>query len=433
MSVFTTQALKNRQQRLTTILNTSMKTGELLLIFCGDPIQKPGGWDQNYYFIPHPLYFWISGARRPSGIMSFSVDSGWTHYQKHYSDAEKIWDGIHEEITGLGRDQLDSQIKKFEKIYVLGQPAIMDLKLAKNNSLDEQNRLNTSIELERRIKDSEEVALIEKAAAIASHGYKKFTEILKPGLTERDLQVDYEAEIARQGSHKNPYETLIGSGINAAILHACPSMKKIEKDDLVLIDAGVDLYDYCVDITRVYPASGKFTSQAKMLYDVVNKAHAAGIENAKPGIEWHNIHALTAKIIADGLKSFGLLKCDADTALESEAIALFYPHGVGHLVGLRVRDTGSPENLKPKKYCGAYLRVDLNLKENLTLTVEPGCYFIPALLNNPDQRAKFKDLINWTELDKWIPVGGVRIEDDILIQKNGPPRVLTAAVPIFKS
>lgn len=433
MSVFSSQALKNREQRLTSILQKSMKPGELLLIFCGDPIQKPGGWDQNYYFIPHPLYFWISGARRPSGVLSFSVDSGWTHYQKPYSDAEKIWEGMHEEINGLDREQLDLQIKKFEKVYVLGQPSATDLKLQKINSSEEQDRLNISIELERRIKDSEEVALIEKAALIASFGYKKFTNILRPGITERDLQVEYEAEIARHGSHKNPYETLIGAGTNAAILHASPTMKEINPDELVLIDAGVDLYDYCVDITRVYPASGTFTSQAKMLYDVVHTAHAAGIENAKPGTDWHDIHKLTAKIIAEGLKSFGILKCDATTALESEAIALFYPHGVGHLVGLRVRDTGSPENLNPKKYCGAFLRVDLNLKENLTLTVEPGCYFIPALLNNPDKRSKFKDLINWSELEKWMSVGGVRIEDDILIQKSGPPRILTAAVPKFKS
>ncbi len=432
MQIFSTQAIKNRQLRITNILSQSMKAGELLLVFCGDPIQKPGGWDQNYYFIPHPLYFWLSGARRPSGVMTFSVDQGWTHFQKPYSDAEKIWDGITEEITGQDRGLLDSKLKSFDKIYVLGQPSAHDLKLAKNNKSEDETRLNIQIELERRIKDSEEVALIEKAAHIASLGYKKFRATLKPGLTERDLQVEYEAEIARHGSHKNPYETLIGSGVNAAILHASPTLKKITKDEVVLIDAGVDLYDYCVDITRVFPAGEKFSSQGQMLYDVVQKAHAAGIENSKAGTDWHAVHALTAKIIAEGLKTFGVLKCDADTALESEAIALFYPHGVGHLVGLRVRDTGSPENLSPKKYCGAYLRVDLKLQENFTLTVEPGCYFIPALLNNSEKRAKFKDLINWSELEKWIPVGGVRIEDDILIQKAGSPRVLTQAVGYLK-
>lgn len=428
MSVFSPQALKNRQARLTQLLKSSLKPGELLLIFCGDPIQKPGGWDQNYYFIPHPLYFWVSGARRPSGIMSFSVDHGWIHYQRPYSDQEKIWDGMHEEITGIDREKLDHDVKKYERIYITGQPSTHDANYSKKVSVAETARLNIQIELERRLKDSEEVALIEKAAHIASFGYKKFTQVLKPSLTERDLQVEYEAEIARHGSHKNPYETLIGSGMNAAILHASPTMKKISADELVLIDAGVDLFDYCVDITRVFPASGQFNSQAQMLYNIVEKAHAAGIENSKVGIDWHSIHALTAKIIAEGLKSLGILKCDADTALESEAIALFYPHGVGHLVGLRVRDTGSPENLAPKKYCGAYLRVDLRLQENLSLTVEPGCYFIPALLNNPDKRNRFKDLINWNELEKWIPVGGVRIEDDILIQKTGSPRILTKAV-----
>lgn len=432
MQIFSESALKNRQQRIANLLKKSMKPGELLTIFCGDPIQKPGGWDQNYYFIPHPLYFWLSGARRPSGLMTFSVDQGWMHFQKPYSEGEKIWEGMHEEITGQDRRLLDSELKSFDKIYVLGQPAPRDLKLAKNNDANEQAQLNIQIELERRIKDSEEIALIEKAARIASFGYKKFIQTLRPGITERDLQVEYEAEIARHGSHKNPYETLIGSGFNAAILHASPTLKTITREDLVLIDAGVDLYDYCVDITRVFPAGDKFTQQGQMLYNVVQKAHAAGIENARAGVDWHHIHALTAKIIADGLKSFGVLKCDADTALESEAIALFYPHGVGHLVGLRVRDTGSPENLNPKKYCGAFLRVDLKLQENLTLTVEPGCYFIPALLNNPNNRVKFKDLVDWTEVEKWVSVGGVRIEDDVLIQKSGPARILTEVVGYSK-
>jgi Xaa-Pro dipeptidase len=360
--------------------------------------------------------------------MAFSTETGWTHYQSGYTESEKIWEGIHEEISGLDRHQLENQAHKFDHVHVMGQPSSSDQKFSKNTMTASTQLLNVQIELERRIKDSEEVALIERAAQIAIHGYKKFRQTLRPGMTERDLQVEYEAEISRHGSHKNPYETLIGSGANSAILHASPTMKVIEQDDLVLVDAGVDVYDYCVDITRVFPANGTFSSQGKMLYDLVKMAHTAGIENSVVGKDWPTIHQLTARIIADGLKSFGILKCDADTALESEAIALFYPHGVGHLVGLRVRDTGSPENLSPKKYCGAFLRVDLKLQENLTLTVEPGCYFIPALLHHPDRRKKFKDLIQWTEAEKWISVGGVRIEDDILVMKNGPPRVLTQEI-----
>ena len=175
MLIFSNTALKNREQRLTQHLQSMMKPNEVLLIFCGDPIQKPGGWDQNYYFIPHPLYFWISGARRPSGVMAFSTDSGWTHYQTPFSESEKIWEGIHEELIGADRAQLDTHIKKFEKVHVMGQPSAIDFKFSKNVSAESTQSLNVQIELERRLKDDEEVALIEKAAHIATFGYKKFS------------------------------------------------------------------------------------------------------------------------------------------------------------------------------------------------------------------------------------------------------------------
>ncbi len=430
MKIFTAAALNERQNRVTKILSASLPKDHAILIFCGDPVQKPGGHDQTYYFLPHPLYFWLSGARRPGGIMAYSHADGWTHFQNPISDKERIWEGVHEDVTGVDRASLEKWISKnaFGALHLMGQPSTSDLKFGTAPSEKNNFSLFTKIEIERRKKDAEEVALIEKAARIASHGYIKFQSLLQDGISERLLQVEYEAEVQRHGSHKLPYDTIIGTGSNSAVLHAIPTERKLKKNELVLIDAGVDLYDYCVDITRVFPVGGTFTQQARDLYDIVKRAHANGINASANKTMWHEVHKVTAHTIAEGLKALGVLKCSAETALETGAIALFYPHGVGHLVGLRVRDTGSPENQNPKQYYGAYLRADIQLEENILMTVEPGCYFIPALLQSSENQKKYSDLVNFSECEKWLSVGGVRLEDDVLIQGSGPAKNLTDVV-----
>ncbi|OYZ11283.1 MAG: hypothetical protein B7Y39_19595 [Bdellovibrio sp. 28-41-41] len=258
---------------------------------------------------------------------------------------------------------------------------------------------------------------MRELGSIANKGYEKIKSFIKPGVTERAIQIEYEAEIQRYGSHGTPYDSIVGSGSNAAVLHAIPTLKKVQDGELVLIDAGAQINDYCVDITRVYPASGKFSLQQQSLYDLVLKAQLQAIDNCKIGMEWNQVHRITAKVITEGLVSMNIMKGSIDSILDTGAIAVFYPHGVGHLVG----------NLNPKFYCGARIRVDFPLKENMLITVEPGCYFIKTLINDATIREKFKDFINFSEAEKWLNIGGVRIEDDILITQGAADN-LTAAV-----
>src|SRR5690606_17178795 len=128
-----------------------------------------------------------------------------------------------------------------------------------------------------------------------------------------------EAEILRAGAHGVPYDTIIGAGSNAAILHAIPTSRIIKDQDLVLIDAGAELYDYCVDITRVYSTS-KFNPRQQALYNLVKSAQAEAISKLRPGLEWHEVHGITARVIATGLKEMGLIQSSVDAALESAAI-----------------------------------------------------------------------------------------------------------------
>ncbi len=429
MMIFSENTITQRRARLEPEWKRLLTPQDCVLVFCGEPTTKPGGLDQTYPFHPHPSYYWLSGYRRNHGVVFYSPELGWKDFIQPVTKDESIWEGM-EPFTFNGSDvaTLPTFLKqhKFKNVIGLGQFSEQaEIHLTQNSAL--KLSLKEKFDQCRRIKDADEVKLVRELAEIANKGYEKIRSFIRPGVTERAIQIEFEAEIQRHGAHGTPYDSIVGSGSNAAVLHAIPTLKKVQDGELVLIDAGAQINDYCVDITRVYPASGKFSSQQQALYDLVLSAQTQAIDKSRIGVEWNQIHRLTAKVIAEGLVSMGIMKGNIDTLLDTGAIAVFYPHGVGHLVGLRVRDTGHEENLNPKVYAGARVRVDFPLKENMLITVEPGCYFIKTLINDVTNREKYKDLINFAEAEKWLNVGGVRIEDDILISQ-GAAANLTSVV-----
>ncbi len=424
MAPFERNIISNRRDNLARNWSESLQDNDSVLICCGEHLPKPGGLDQTYYFLPHPAYFWITGKQRVSGIALYSKKRGWIDFVKPVNSAEMVWEGSKFEADGEceSLESLDSFLasQNFHRVFILGQPSLNTLKLEKNCDAAARAQLCAKIDFTRRIKDESEVELILKAALIANKGYEKIKKLIQPGISEREIQIEFEAEIQRNGAHRVPYDTIVGTGTRSAVLHAIPTNNKIEKGDLVLIDAGADLYDYCVDITRVFPADGSFSTQQAAIYAMVLEAQRRAIAISRPGIDWRNVHRESAWVIADGLRQLNIMKGDIDSILESGAISVFYPHGVGHLVGLRVRDTGCEENKSPQKYCGVTLKVDLKIQEHFILTVEPGCYFIEALIEDQKIRNQYKDFINWSEVERWKDFGGVRIEDDILITKSAP-------------
>lgn len=426
MHIFDSQTIQNRRQRLKTVLDNFLGNNSLVLIASGDAIPKPGGLDQTYPFLPLPEYYWLTGLRRPWGVVAYSKSEGFVDFVQPVSDAERLWEGVEGNVEGLNVADLNSWIskKKFQDIFLFGSHKISaDSSLAaKSRHLELQELINSV----RRVKDEAEIALVKRCAQAALKGYEALEKFIRPGVTERDIQIEYESTVLRAGADKFPYDTIVGAGSNAAVLHFYPSKRVVKENDLVLIDAGADIEDYCVDITRVFSASGKFTSQQQAIYDIVKKAQAKSVSMCTPGTSWPDVHAASARIIAEGLKDLNILKCDAETALETQAVSVFFPHGVGHLVGLRVRDVGGIVTKPAQNYFGVNLRVDLTLKENYLITVEPGLYFVKNLLDNTENRSKYAELINWSEVEKWKDIGGVRIEDDILVAET--PQNLTESV-----
>lgn len=418
--IFTPSALAHRRSKVTTALDSVLKTNEVVLIYSGDPIQKPGGHDQTYPFLPHPDYFWLTGVRRPHGISAYSCAEGWVDFVLPISRDEKIWEGGGEDVRGVDLKNFDawSAKKKDFHFFLLGQPGTGR---ALNKSPETEHAVLQEIYSEvRRAKDPEEVELIQKLASLANFGYKKLKHIIRPGISERQIQIEYESEVLMAGAEKLPYDTIVGTGTNSSVLHAIPTSRIVKAGEHVLIDAGADIEDYCVDITRNFPADGDFSERQKIIYGIVLKAQERSISLCRPGTQWRDVHLASAAVIAQGLVDLGIFKVSAEEAVASGAVSVFFPHGVGHMVGLKVRDVGGPPNPVPKKYAGARLRVDMPLKENYLMTVEPGLYFISALLNDEETRMNFAGHINFEEAEKWADFGGIRIEDDILITKEGP-------------
>ncbi len=424
MTLFTPNVYKLRQQKAATVVQSELNDSELLVIHSGHPQKKPGGLDQTYDFLPHPLYFWLTGHRRPFGVFVISKKEIYGEFQRNLTSTEIVWEGAQWNfISDKSLTDFENLKKQFSVITHLGLWPGLESEEQKERAFS----FHILLDQVRRKKDAAEIKQIRELASLANHGYEALALAVTPGVSERELQLVYENAVLQAGAEKMPYGSIVGTGENSAILHAVPSSQKLKSGEMVLVDAGADIQDYCVDITRMFPVSGKFSPQQQDIYDIVLTAQLQAIDQCKIGNQWKDVHLLTAEIIAEGLSDFGLFKTSVSDVLESGAISVFYPHGVGHLVGLKVRDTGVIENRAPKKYAGANLRVDLKLQEGFCVTVEPGCYFPRAFIEDPVIREKYKNHINWAVAEKWKNFGGIRLEDDVLITSKGPD-VLTSVV-----
>src|SRR5438874_4534254 len=213
-------------------------------------------------------------------------------------------------------------------------------------------------------------------------------------------------------------------------MHFSPSERKLRRGEFVLIDAGAEVGRYVSDVTRTFVAGGKASPFQRELFELVLAVEEAGISRCMPGAEWKEIHLQAATELTAGLIDMGLMRGTPESLVEQGANTLFFPHGLGHLVGLGVRDASGRYPGRPKDESPALrnLRMDLPLAAGYVTTVEPGLYFIPAILNDPKRRRQYRQSVNWPRVDNCLGCGGVRIEDNVLVTEDGP-EVLTASIP----
>ncbi|MFO7924852.1 MAG: aminopeptidase P family protein [Bacteroidales bacterium] len=288
---------------------------------------------------------------------------------------------------------------------------------------------------QRSVKSPEEVAEIEKAVDIAYEMHTTVMKMARPGIYEREIAGRIEGISLSFG---NPVSYPVILSTQGQILHNHYHGNVLKKGDIIVTDAGSETdMRYASDITRTVPVGGKFLPLQKEIYEIVLKALQESVNSVKPGIPYRDIHLLAATVIAGGLKDMGLMKGDVEEAVHCGAHALFFPHGLGHMMGLDVHDmedlgedhVGYDEEIKRSEQFGlAFLRLGKKLQKGFVLTAEPGIYFIPALIDLWKSEKKFTQFINYDKLGKYRNFGGIRIEDDVLVTDTGS-KVLGRPVP----
>ena len=282
---------------------------------------------------------------------------------------------------------------------------------------------------QRNIKSPEEIAEIDKACDVTADMHITAMKVLRPGMYEYEVVAEMN-RVAEMNNCELSFATI--ATVNGQTLHNHYHGNSVGPEDLFLIDAGAELPSgYCGDMSSTIPAGKKFTPRQRDIYLIQNAMHLAAVKALHPGIPYMNVYELSARVMVNGLKQLGLMKGDTDAAVREGAHALFYPHGLGHLMGLDVHDM---ENLgevwvgyggKPKstQFGRKSQRLAVPLQPGFTLTVEPGIYFIPELIDLWHSQVRFTDFINYDKVQQYRDFGGIRNEENYLITDNGARRL----------
>lgn len=439
-------------------LRKKIKSGVILLPGnCDAPINYPSN---AYGFRQDSNFLYYFGLTQPGFVGVIDVDRDTDClYANDWTMDDLIWMGpqpsVREQaaLSGIKSSgnllelaaTLNSAIKKGRKIHFV-PPYRGDTKLHLSSLLgiaverlkDHVSRdLIKAIVSMREIKQPEEIAQLEE---VALTGYKMHTTAMgmcREGLGELDIAVELD-KIAAHGGGRTSFRSIVSQ--HGETLHNLSYAGRLESGKLLLIDAGAEnAMGYASDHTRTLPVSGKFTQKQRDIYDIVLAANAKGQELARPGVTYQSVHTEAMKVIARGLTALGLMKGDPDEAVAAGAASLFMPHGLGHQMGLDVHDM---EGLG-EKYVGyddattrstqfglGALRMGKALKPGHVVTVEPGIYFIPALIEKWEREHINSAFINFPKLHGYFDFGGIRLEDDILITPSGNRLISKHRAPI---
>ncbi len=289
----------------------------------------------------------------------------------------------------------------------------------------------------RSVKGPEEIAEIEDACNIGYEMHTAAMRLCKPSVKEQYIAGILEG-IASSYGNMTSFATILSQ--NGETLHNHDHSQILTAGRLMLTDAGAEnINNYCSDFTRTIPVGGKFNNRQKDIYNIVLAAHDKTIEFARPGTTYLEVHLSACKVLAQGLKDLGLMKGNIDEAVTAGAHALFMPHGLGHMMGLDVHDmedlgqiyVGYDDEIRPVNQFGtSSLRMGRRLQEGFVITDEPGCYFIPALIDKWRTEKLHTDFLNYDVIEKYKDFGGIRLEDDILITPDGSRFLGEQRIPI---
>ncbi len=313
---------------------------------------------------------------------------------------------------------------------------LLGISVFKTNEYVSEELVHAVISL-REIKDAKEIAHLDAIQDVAYEMHTKAMKMAQKGVYEREIAGRIEGISL---SHGGTISFPIILSKRGETLHNNLHDNLLESGDLILTDCGFESpLNYTTDHTRVSPVGGKFTPKQKEIYQIVLDANNKAFAATKPGVMYFDVHMISARTITEGLMKLGLMKGDVDQALKAGAHALFYPHGLGHMMGMDVHDmedlgqtnVGYDATIQPSEQFGtAYLRMAKTLKPGFVITNEPGIYFIPALIDKWQKEGINSEFINFDKVNTYRDFGGIRLEDDILVTETGCRLLGKKRIPI---
>ena len=400
----------------------------------GAEIMYRHGTDYEFPFRQESNFWYLTGIDKPDYHMVMDLKTKTYHLFAPKRDPQyAVWHGFIKPTEQIEEeyqpDELhyDNQLlsvlneRNPSSIYCLNEEQAEYLEdLDRGLSVDTES-LEDAITYCRAIKTDFELDKLRTAAKVNNEAHLAAMEALKPGMYEHEMKAVFDYHQQKNGLLQDAYSGIHAGGKNSAILHYTENNKQIGDGDLYLVDAGYEYKGYASDVTRTYPANGKFTGDQAAIYQTVLTALNDVIELVKPGVKMEDLHLAAAKIIMHGLKDIGLVKGSVDELMEQNIFALFFPHGLGHFLGLDTHDVGGyPKGVDRIDRPGIrFLRVRRELQPGMVITVEPGLYFIPALLKPALEDEKTAKFLNGDKLERFFDFGGVRIEDNLIITEDG--------------
>jgi Xaa-Pro aminopeptidase len=409
----------------------------LILLSGGEMV--PRNSDTDYEFRQKSDFLYLCGVEEPGCHLLIDPRRGrQTLYMPRIDNEHRVWLGHvpgpaeAKRLYGVARvayaDELPQELRRaragYRKVYA-DKGTLKTHRQALAGLRPAPAELEEALCEMRACKTPGEVALIERASAASGRAHRAVMATVRPGQFEYQAQAVFEAECRKAGLPLLAFPTIAASGANSATLHYHRNNCRMRTGDLLLLDAAAECRGYAADITRTFPVSGRFSARQKEVYSIVLQAQKECIAMARPGLISADLHRHSMKVIAEGLKSLGVLRGDCDGLIDGGAVRLFYPHGLSHMMGLDVHDTPGGRKRMLRNPFKFLLRFVAKLEPGFVVTVEPGLYFIAALLNDPENRRRFKASVDFRRAESFLDFGGVRIEDDILITAHGPARDLT--------
>lgn len=382
--------------------------------------------DADYKFRADSSFFYLTGFAEPEAVAVIetfeSIDEGYTYslFCRERNREMEIWNGYRAGVDGavddyeadeayaidlLDEEIIEKLLNKQKLFYRIGQQADFDARVAKwIAKASGESRKGTSapahvIQLDRIVdemrlhKSEQEIKLMQLASDISAEAHTRAMQTVKPGMMEYALEAELNYIFGKNGCVPS-YNSIVGGGENACILHYVENDQVLKDGDLVLIDAACEYQLYASDITRTFPVNGKFSPEQKALYELVLKAQLAAIDAVRVGNSYKEPHNVAVRILVQGLLDLGIMQGDVEEIIEKETFRQFYMHGTGHWLGMDVHDVGS------YKLDGEWRAYE----EGMVVTVEPGLYIAPD---------------DETVDAKWRGIG-IRIEDDVVATENGP-------------